>query len=138
LSSAKEAIMRPMPFIPSSGFAVCEPSFNTDGEVTGLKLTEIAAFVAHHPTDAADADGLDGAMMEPLAVGWDGTTPPHPERLVRRPDGWFVDRKGHIGGELDALARFRDYGRRQRRGRRSAGLRVRFPHGALTMELIAT
>ena len=42
---------------------------------TGITLTEIAAFVPHtRPTTPT----WNGAMMEPLVQGWDGTPTPPP------------------------------------------------------------
>jgi streptogramin lyase len=97
------------PFLfPSTGFFTASPSFGPDGKVS-LRLTEIVAFVPIYTSDA-EADAI--TSVQPLTADWDGIE--HPEQLIRRPDGMFVDRRGHVGDERAAIERFREYHRRRR------------------------
>ena len=62
--------------------------------------------------------------VQPVTAGWNGVE--HPEQLLKLPSGLFLDRRGLIGDEAAALARFRDYRRREHRDpRRNA---QRFGH----------
>ncbi len=112
--------MSKLAFFPSS-FATAEPSYDADGAV-GITLHEVVAFTVEYAND--NPDDLAVASVQPVTAGWNGVE--HPEQLLKLPSGLFFDRRGLIGDEAAALARFRDYRRREHRDpRRNA---QRFGH----------
>jgi hypothetical protein len=83
---------------PSSGFHVVEPDYSTSELHLALK-----------PITAFTSDDDDGKWVERITEASGDLAPPHPERLIRRPDGWYVDQRGGVGDEAAALDHFRNY-----------------------------
>jgi hypothetical protein len=88
------------------------------GEVK-LVLREVVAFIPEWNGD----DENDPTIMSvrPLVANWDGTE--HPQQMILRPDGLFVDRRNMIVDREAAIALFREH-RRLRRPTQRPGHRV--------------
>ena len=84
-------------------------------------MRDVVAFTVEYARLTTRND-LAVASVQPMTAGWNGVE--HPEQLILRPDGMFVDRRGMVGDRRAAIARFRDYRRRQRRDPRRDAQRL--------------